>query len=315
MQSFLSLTDGTPISIIKGGALDKKIVFITEKKASSSKIDDPLDILGEDFMYFNRKDGKNGPEKLSMKDMKIIERFLKSKTQKTLPKSHKSLFEKAKQILNDADGKRIKLDDNSRFQVLPNIDKERDAIYVSGMSGAGKSTWIANWIMEYKKLYPEREVWLFSRKKEDPVLDKAGVNRIPIDDELLEEPHLGMEEFKQSLVIFDDCDICDKKYKDVLIKLRDEILEGGRSINVSCIITSHLTTDFSRTRTVINECSSYVLFPHASSNKNNLNRFFKVYCGLDPAQIKKIYDLPSRWVCIHNQYPKYIASETEIYVD
>ena len=315
MISYLSLTDGTPIAVIKGGSLDKKLLYVTESKASSTKIDEPLELLGENFMYLNKKDGLRGPEKLSIKDMMIIDKFLKKKTQKTLPATHKALFEKAKKILELNEGKQLKLSENSRFQLLPNIDKERDAIYISGMSGAGKSTWISNFCFEYKKIYPDREVWLFSRKKEDPVLDKVGINRIEIDEELLVEPHLKMEEFKESLVIFDDCDICDKKYKDVLIKLRNEILEGGRSLSISCLITSHLTTDFTRTRTVINECTTYVLFPHASSNKNNLNRFFKVYCGLDPDQIKKIYDLPSRWVAIHNQYPKYVLSETECYID
>ena len=62
MISYLSLTDGTPIAVIKGGSLDKKLLYVTESKASSTKIDEPLELLGENFMYLNKKDGLRGPE-------------------------------------------------------------------------------------------------------------------------------------------------------------------------------------------------------------------------------------------------------------
>jgi len=310
MESFLSFCSGNQIARICHGNLNNQKIMISENKTDCTPVLEPLDLLGDDFFFNNRKDNL---AKLSIRDLKLIESFINTKKTK-VPTKYKKSLTAANLIINENRGKSFKLYDNAKFSVLPDLTKERDVFYVTGMSGVGKTTWIANFIVEYKKQYSKNEVWIFSRKNSDENLDWIGnLNRVVIDDDILEDmPQL--EEFKNCLCIFDDTDALQIKYKTLITKLKDEMLECGRDKRISVIMTSHLSTNAAATRTMINESTHFIIFPNASSNKSNLNRFLKVYCGFDTIELKKIMNLPSRWVCIHNSYPKWVCSETEIFL-
>jgi len=65
-------------------------------------------------------------------------------------------------------------------------------------------------------------------KEEDPALDEWNVKRVPLDEELVENP-VELEELENTLVIFDDIDQIGKKsVQGAVWKLRDKILELGR---------------------------------------------------------------------------------------
>jgi len=205
----------------------------------------------------------------------------------------------------------LKLPSDATFQPIPDKTKERDCHYISGASGSGKSTWTKKFVKEYQKQYKKNPVYLFSRKNKDENLDDVKPLRVKIGDNLIQDP-LKMEDFKNSLVLFDDTDIISNKIHKALVDhLRDEILQGGRSINVSSIITNHNFTG-RELKTVLNECHTVTVFP-ANYNRG-MKYLFEDYLGLDKKTILKIRKSTSRWVTIFKNYPVVILTENEVWL-
>lgn len=207
----------------------------------------------------------------------------------------------------------LELPAGSKFQPIPDKTKERDCHYITGASGSGKSTWARKFIKEYQSLYnkgkKQRPIYLFSRIKEDSSLDSIKPNRIKIGENLIQDP-LHLEDFKNSLVIFDDTDIIKPKIiRDSVDHIRDEILQGGRHHNITCVVTNHNLVG-RELKTVLNECHTITFFP---SNYNRGLKYLLVeYLGLDRHQIKKIRKTKSRWVTVFKTYPQVILTENEI---
>ena len=162
-------------------------------------------------------------------------------------------------------------------------------------------------------MFPKRVVYLFSALKEDESLDEINPQRIVIDDSLVEVP-LTAEDFKDSIVIFDDTDcISNKKHREAVNNILNEILETGRHFNTSCILTFHLATGGRDTRKILNESHSVIYFPHSGSNVG-LKRLLVDYLGLDKKTMKKIKDSKSRWACIFRNYPNVVMTERDIWL-
>lgn len=205
---------------------------------------------------------------------------------------------------------KLELDGKSTFQVIPDTKKERDVFYIVGQSGSGKSYWLGKFIAEYKKAYPKRDVFVFSNLSEDKSLGKHKIHRILIGDNLLTEP-LTVEDFKDSLVIFDDCDvISNKAYKEAVYQIANEILETGRHHNVSCGFVSHLATG-SNLKRILNEAHSFIYFPWGATR--NTHYVLENYIGINKDDIKKIKSTKSRWCCIHKNYPQCVVTEKKIW--
>ena len=199
------------------------------------------------------------------------------------------------------------------FQQIPNKNTEREIIYITGASGSGKSTYTRKYCEEYKKLYPKREIYMFSSLKEDESLDSVKPNRIILDDRLITDP-LFVDDFKDSLVIADDIDvISDKLHRRAVWNLLDQILETGRHTNTSCIITNHLPTGGRDTKRILNEAHSVVFFPHSGSSRG-LRYLVENYLGGDIKDIKNIRKMKSRWCCWFKNYPQTIMTEKCIWL-
>jgi len=166
------------------------------------------------------------------------------------------------------------------------------------MSGSGKSYYAGQLVESYNKIYPSNKVFLFSNKEEDPALDKHKLIRIKLDDSLVEDP-IKLKELENSCVIFDDVEaIPSKKLAIELDRLRDLILQQGRSLKVNFIYIAHIANNHSKTRTILNEMHSITIFP-AMTTKYSLKYLLERYFGFDKEQIRKINGLPSRWVTIY----------------
>jgi hypothetical protein len=214
--------------------------------------------------------------------------------------------------LSDKGVNEIKIPDGI-VQILPNNDIV-EKIYISAPSGAGKSTFVGNWMKEYKKIHKEDPIYLFSSVDEDKPLDKHNPIRIELDDELLDEP-LEPVELEKSLVVFDDTDtIRQKEIRSYLASLRDHLLEVGRHYKIRLLITSHLLSNYAHTRRILNEATSVVVFPRAGTGTYHIKSFLKTYCGFDSIQTKKFITLPSRWVLINRGYPQYVIYEKGCYI-
>jgi hypothetical protein len=196
---------------------------------------------------------------------------------------------------------------------LPN-KKIIEKIYISAPSGAGKSVWAGRWVKEYKKMFKDRDVYLFSSVREDEALDKYDPIRVPLNRELLENP-IAPEEIEDSLTVFDDIDTIRTPMVKTFIKgFIDWLLEQGRHHKIRMLITSHLLSDYKHTRRVLNEATAVVVFPRAGSGTYQIKQFLKTYCGFDKVQTKKFINLKSRWVAIYRSYPAYVIHSKGVYI-
>jgi hypothetical protein len=239
-----------------------------------------------------------------------IEKDLDSESIIGLPSQAKDIYKRIKfETQND---KTIRLPDDSMFVPIPSPDpKTRQVWYVAGQSGSGKSYFARGIAENYKKLYPEREIYLISKLDSDTTLDSMKVGkpkRINIET-LLTDP-IDLEECKNCLIIADDWDtITPKPLYDAIHKLIEDICIMGRHTNTSLLILSHYLTNYKSTRLMLNEAHFLVLYPLATSHKA-LKYVSELYGNCDKEEIAK-FKRRGRWICISKTYPAYIISAQE----
>lgn len=303
----------TPIAVVRGGEHNGELLYLDESrqtgesrgfrvKLSRSRFDEamkPFKVgLRERTKFYSMLSEVENEDQLSKLD---------------IPEQLKDIY---KSLMKEkGSGKLITLpeDSNGAFQPIPSPDpKKRQIWYICGASGAGKS-WFAKGIAEnYKKLYPDREIYLVSKLNEDETLDnmKGGKpKRIKVQS-LVDDYPENLEDFRESLIIFDDFDTFDKPYNVAVQKFIDDVASMGRHTVTSMLCISHLITNFSKTRLILNESHFYVVYPNGCSAKG-MNLLLGTYAGLDKSEIDKIRKMDSRWACIFKNYPPYMITEHE----
>lgn len=209
--------------------------------------------------------------------------------------------------------RKLDLPDDQKFQQVVNPDTERSISYITGASGSGKSTYIASYCKQYKKVFPKNEIYVFSALNEDESLDACKPKRIMIDERMISDP-LVVEDFKDSMVIFDDIDvISNKQLRESVYHVLNALLETGRHTRSSVCISNHLPTAGKDTRRVLNECHQVIYFPHSGSAKA-LKYLLTEYLGLDKASMSKIKKLKTRWCCIFKNYPTIAMTEHNMWL-
>jgi hypothetical protein len=303
----LSFTHGSPIARVVGGKDKGKILRVDMDTAEATvDIDDIFDILTSDVMT-----GKTR-KRYNPSDLETIRECVKRRKE---PRRDdlRDIFNRVIDIVDEARGKEYHIHDGTLTQV-PNTNLERESLYIAGPSGSGKSTYLNNYVKEYKRVFPRRGVYIFSRVQDDKTLeDNDDINQVIIDEELLEDP-IEKEDLRRSAVIFDDVDtIQEKPLIDYVTHLRSDILETGRHDKITLLCTSHLLMDYKKTRTLLNEASSVTFFPRSGSTYH-IQRFLKIYCGLNNRQIDRILNLPSRWVTINKTAPMWVLYSQGCYL-
>jgi len=289
---------GRPIAKIKGGIYHNKIIYLTDDDDNKMIYNRPLDMI-------NERDIRNGKKKLSKYEMQEIKRALMYNEQ-AKEQDIRDIVNNLKNKSTSKSKKEFNLYDGE-IQPLPYFNKT-ERLYVCGPTESGKSYFTKEYLKNLRLVHPDARIIIFSDVDEDPGgLDELkNTIRVNLDD-APEKEAIDINKFNDSICVFDDIDsIQNKKIYKVVCDLRDAMLRRGRHNNISVICTSHLTTNYKETRIILNECSGIVIFPKSGSS-SGLNYMLKKYCGLDKEQIKKIMNLPSRWVYIHNFYPKYIC--------
>lgn len=200
------------------------------------------------------------------------------------------------------------------LEYIPNCDDEqRMALYISGSSGSGKSTFCAQTIkkLQEKKRFKKMPVLFFSAKNIDYGIDKAfnGIkNFIAID--IYDNTFLELDpmDVKDSICIFDDYDqVKDKEIYEQLVFVIKQLLELGRKNNTHIMIIRHQTMDYAKSRDIIFECDTYVLFPRV--NMNTAVKFTKSYFSDnkdDLALIKKIKGKSFTPLILHKTVPQFM---------
>lgn len=241
----------------------------------------------------------------------LIKSILKSEPLQT--PDLKKVKKEIKLAFKEKKNSEIKLDDGL-IDYIPNLDT-RECLYIAAPSGSGKSYWCRGYAQQFNRIFPKRKVVLISKVSDDSSL-KGIKNLVEMPLELLadDEGHIEAEDLESTLTVFDDTDTFrNKKVRDEIKELKHDVLEIGRHDNVYCLITSHLISNYSHTRTVLNESHGIVFFP-SSGSKHQISYVLKNYCGLDKRDISKIYSLNSRWVLIMKHYPVCVVYEKGVYL-
>jgi hypothetical protein len=197
-----------------------------------------------------------------------------------------------------------------QFTLMPDKTAERTIFYITAPSGAGKSYLAKEIIQEYHKLYPKRDVYVFSSLDSDTTLDTLKyLKRIKINKPEFMEAELTAEDFKDSLVLFDDVDcLTDKKKLKKVQDILNSILQTGRHFKTSCIYTSHASTAGHSTKMILNESHVIIFFPSTSGGKM-LKYLCDQYLGFNKKQIEKLKDLKSRWVAVFRKFPRCLVTQ------
>jgi len=225
----------------------------------------------------------------------------------------KSIYLTEKPIEDGFDHYRPKGD--IQFEHAIDKETERQILYISAASGAGKSHYALGFAQAYHKAYPKRPIYLFSYLDQCDTLDKCKViKRVKIkEDAFMTEPIEAID-LKDSLCIFDDVDcISTKPIKKKVFEILKKILECGRHFKTSIIFTSHTACNGHETKTILNEATSLTIFPKTMGNKN-LTYLLGSYFGLDKHEIAKVKSLPSRWTTLTKTFPAVVFTQNECYI-
>ena len=304
------------IAIIKGGKYDKKILYLDIDTVKGDNADsDENNIISPEILE-DILDEINKKKKLTIKQMKELNRLLKKNEPFKLTDSNKDLYDLIKKIRDKSSKigkKEFKIHDDGILQPLPRFDKT-ERCYIAGQSESGKSYYIGQYLEQLIKVFKNKKIYVFSDVEQDPSIDdvfkgKKNMIRFSLDAELLDKDPIEPKLFKDSICVFDDIDsIQNPKILKYVQTLRDSILKRGRHENITCLITSHLLTNYKDTRIILNECNNIVLFCRAGSTYS-IKYFLQKYIGLDKNEIHKVLNLPSRWVSINKNANQYVLYE------
>ena len=301
--SFDEGKDGRAVAVVKGGGDDGEVLYLHDDSLSTAK--KPKFVIDKMRYMADLKDLKPAEK---TRAFAMIEEALKGDETavKSAPKNVRDLWERVQKEKDES--KEVVLDDGGLFELIPNPDpKKREVWYVTGTSGSGKS-WIARQYAEYyHKLFPKRDIYLISKLDEDETLDKLKfLKRIPIKSLIEEYPKL--EEFNESLTIYDDYDTLTGDAEKVVLKLIDDCAIMGRHQTASMMCLSHYSTNYKKTRLILSEATHIVVYPQATSY-HALRHLLKNYAGVDEDVLARHRKLGSRWLCYAKQFPTYMISQ------
>lgn len=304
----LSFSDGIPVAVIRdpSGEDDGKIIHVLPEfnvrlPELKIKVKNPVEDLGVKFFQ------KRIP-RMKSRDLDVMHKAL---TENNPPIQYPHLLQAytdAVDSLNGNIGKEIKLLGDQVVKQIYDPEAKRECDYISGVAGAGKSTYASWRAKNFLQTHRGGKIFMFSELKDDPAFKGIPMIRIVINDELLDNP-LRPDEFTGNLVIFDDIDaIIDKALLKVVRKIRDQILAIGRHDDVSVITTTHVLCNGHETKVPINEATSVTFFPQSGSGIDNIRLYFKK-AGIPKEKVDKILKLKSRWVTHRKSYPNVILYE------
>jgi hypothetical protein len=204
------------------------------------------------------------------------------------------------------------LDYGKETHLFPVIHDPSYRMFISGLSGSGKSTFICNFL-KYNPPKKGSNVYLFSPVRDDPSL-KSVKKLIQINIKDFEADvgrEIEVDDFTEgSIAIFDDVETFKKGVKEPYLELRDALLERGRHVGCSTITVSHNPCGGNLTKASLRESQYFLLFP--STNKMDANKVLKNYCGFSSNEINQILAQKSRWAFIKKSIPRYCICEHSV---
>lgn len=332
-----------PICRIEGGKYDKKIIYVvrkenTEISESSSDSSDDLDDLKKRIkktenmnidemakelmseILFNelKEQATNNKVRQRNEELKtLLSAFIRNKESFKDDRLN-SVYQISKKKFEERKAKEINIKDG-KLQQLPSVDDQHRLIaYVAGPEGSGKTTYVKDLIKSYNALYPRNKIILISQVEEDETLKDVckKIIQIEISEDLLDDKIDIKKELKNSLVIFDDTDQIPNKKLNAYIneELLNNIIQNGRHQNIQLIKTSHLISDYKKSRLIL--ASAHTITGFLATSAMQLNYVMKEYIGLTPIERKEVMKKSknSNWVTIHKRMPQYVMTEHSVFL-
>jgi hypothetical protein len=186
-------------------------------------------------------------------------------------------------------------------------------LYVTGASGSGKSYYSTDFLKQYIKKHPKNEVMLFSSVGEDKVLDAVKkLKRFKIYDADFVNEEFSVEDFKDTLLIFDDVDcISDKRVLKKVYEILDKALVTGRHSGTSVVYTTHTACNGSKTKLILTESHSITFFMNGMNGRSS-KYLLDGYLGLDKKQIQELKRIKSRWTTVIKSFPQLILTQRQL---
>ena len=208
-------------------------------------------------------------------------------------------------------GRFVDIGMNKTFQLMPPNDAFR--IFIAAPAGAGKSTFTANLLKQYKKKYKKNKIYMVSPTQDDPAYKDLmnDIEFIKIDDSIITDA-IDFKEFNDCIFVFDDTESLtgNKDINKQVELFRDSCLQNGRKSRISVICILHIAMAGPSTKKVISECDEAVLFPR--SNFSMVSRLCKSYYGFGKDDLEYVRTIKSRWIVIKRTYLQAILSEHQI---
>lgn len=146
---------------------------------------------------------------------------------------------------------------------LPSPD-HADRFFIVGGTGAGKSTFIKEYINTMDKFKKSKRKLIISDvlPSDDKVLSTLDAGYLRLDDSLITQP-IQTPELEDSIVIADDIDsIGDPKIKKAVLTLVHAIFAKGSSKNnITLFSTYHNVNSSKETTNMLLNCNFFVFFP------------------------------------------------------
>ena len=221
-------------------------------------------------------------------------------------------------------GSVITLPVGSFFEALPTYHPDdpegkeseyRTSWYIPGPAGAGKSVFAAGVIRKYQKIWPRNPVFGIckTRLADDKAYKDLKIHQVPV--RILAKQEVSKEEGlkrqfgdKGCLVLFDDWDSFNKSTdREVVLSLISDILNLGRKMRISILVTSHQLSNYKETRAIISECEFVTLFPRDTIRRQFTYLLEKM--GVDEKTASRMRKM-GRAVTLHKFSPMFILSET-----
>lgn len=217
------------------------------------------------------------------------------------------------------------LEDNDFFRVVPETrPKHHDVVVLCSMPGAGKTTFIKNYIDDFFKLFPEAEnaVLFTSRDEEnkdeglESVLNK--INYITIDESIIDDP-IEISDLRTKneegeiiprLIIADDYENLEKKIANSFFNFLQKCIKNGRKDGIYVLIANTVIPISGNVAyaNILSNCTKFIYFPR--KEPSNLTYVLNKYFGINErifTTMRNFYH--SRWlaICGHGEQMCFIS--------
>lgn len=306
----LSLNSGQKIAIINDN--DKKFVYIKEADKHA-----PPEVGTTEAKKFDIfKDYLERDRKLRRADIDALivayknDSRIHPKLERKLEDAKNFITESLKHYLDFGKKSTLKPYFDKQYLLSKQKDKTTEPSYrmfVSGLSGSGKSYYISEWLKTNKP----KHIFIMSPVKDDPAFKKLKPEPMHIDLLTYDQEYEKNFEIEDippdSVVILDDIDT-DKNAK-LYLEVKIQLLERGRHLGISTIVVSHeaLAGNTKHAKAQLRECEYFIIFP--KSNKAHAEKLLKSYIMLPKEKMDLILDMDTRAVTIKKSFPSYAIGE------